>query len=45
MKETTIALAVLIFAVGIAVAFNVWLDSGCELQGAITWQGKICLTQ
>jgi len=25
------------------IAFNVWLDWGCGLSGAITWSGKVCI--
>lgn len=26
-----------------AIVFNVWLDSGCHLQGVITTHGKVCI--
>ena len=27
----------------IAVMYNVWLNAGCDLAGAMTWSGKVCI--
>lgn len=36
--------APLIFAVVVlAISYNVWLDSGCPLEGYMTWHGKECV--
>lgn len=36
----TIITGIAIFA--IAIGFNIWLDSGCKMNGALTLHGKIC---
>lgn len=39
-------IAGLILAIAIlasTIAFNEWLDSGCQLQGRVTWHGKVCI--
>jgi hypothetical protein len=30
-----------LFVVGVAYLY--WLDLGCELNGAMTWNGKVCV--
>lgn len=34
-----------IFFTILALSFGylLWLDSGCELSGAMTWHGKVCV--
>lgn len=34
---------VLIVSIIASIALNLWLDSGCSLQGIITTHGKVCL--
>lgn len=29
--------------VGLALAYNIWLDSGCHVNGVMTMAGKVCL--
>ena len=30
----------IVFALG--VAYMMWLDNGCKLNGVMTWSGKMC---
>ena len=39
MKSLVVFLIVLAFG----IAYLAWLDSGCELTGAMTWGGKVCV--
>lgn len=32
-----------ILLLGVCVAYVSWLDSGCQLAGAMTWEGKVCV--
>jgi len=40
--NTKTALIVGAFAIA-GIAYLIWLDHGCDLAGAMTWHGKICL--
>ena len=32
-----------VVAFSLAIGYLVWLDSGCELSGVMTWEGKVCV--
>lgn len=38
MKSLLIFLALL----ALGMSYLIWLDWGCELNGVMTWQGKVC---
>lgn len=38
---TTVILATVMLAA--AISLNVWLDSGCDLNGVLTWHGRECI--
>ena len=37
--------SIVIFVLGMIAGFGylTWLDSGCALQGVMTWHGKVCV--
>lgn len=41
MTKAQIAGFIIILALGLT--YIVWLDAGCELSGAMTWHGKVCI--
>lgn len=42
MKNIATAIAfTALLALGIS--YLVWLDAGCELNGVMTWAGKVCI--
>jgi len=43
MKDYLIAAAILLIGIPAAIGYTKWLSTGCELTGAMTWQGKVCL--
>ena len=38
MKYILTALITLFILIG----YSIWLDSGCEIAGVMTWSGKVC---
>ena len=42
MKEYYSMIIVLIVGMVLGASYMVWLDSGCELNGVMTWEGKVC---
>jgi hypothetical protein len=43
MNDYIIAATVFILGAAASIGYVIWLDSGCELTGVMTWQGKVCL--
>lgn len=38
-----VIVAFFVLALAGAIAFNLWLDSGCDITGAVTSEGKACV--
>lgn len=43
MRITVFQMFIALLLLGIG--YVVWLDYGCELSGAMTWHGKVCVEQ
>lgn len=39
---TKTQIAGFIIAISLGIGYIVWLDAGCDISGAMTWQGKVC---
>lgn len=43
MNRLVIELLAFVGLLLVGVAYLVWLDIGCDLQGVLTLQGKVCI--
>ena len=42
MKELLFTVIIILIASAM-IGYLIWLDSGCEISGYLTWHGKMCI--